>query len=175
MRQEKNYLLEGIREQIQKHKTFVIMKYERVPANTVNQFRRDVASLGGNVEMMRKQILIKACAAAGIEISKEQLPGHIGLVFGGKDPIETTKFVFNFSQQTEKAAEVIGGHIDGKLYNGTDIEYLSKLPSKDEMRAQLLSTLEAPLSQTLAVMDSLLTSVVHCLNNKSKQSDQPAS
>ena len=49
---------------------------------------------------------------------------------------------------------------------------MSKLPSKDEMRAQFLGTLEAPMAQTLAVMDALLTSVVHCLNNKVQLDEQ---
>ena len=53
----------------------------------------------------------------------------------------------------------------------TDVESLSKLPGKDEMRAQLLAYLEAPMAQTLAVMDALLTSVVYCLENKSKQAE----
>ena len=41
-------------------------------------------------------------------------------------------------------------------YNGADVKTLSELPSKDEMRAQLLATLEAPLSQTLSVMEALI-------------------
>ena len=53
----------------------------------------------------------------------------------------------------------------------SDVERLSKLPSKDEMRAQFLSVLEAPMSQTLAVMEALLTSVPYCLDNKCKQED----
>jgi large subunit ribosomal protein L10 len=36
------------------------------------------------------------------------------------------------------------------------------------MRAQFLGLLEAVPAQTLGVMDALLTSVVYCLDNKSK-------
>lgn len=169
MREEKQYLLDEITEPLTSCNAFVIMKYAGVPANAVNQFRREVATLGGAVKMMRKRIFVKACATAGIEVNLEQLPGHIGIVFSGKDPLETTKLVFKFSQDTEKAVEIIGGHIEGKLYNGKDVETLSKLPSKDEMRAQLLATLEAPMSQTLAVMEALLSSVVYCIDNKCKQ------
>ena len=97
------------------------------------------------------------------------LPGHIGLVFAGQDPIETTKAVYKFSQESNNALQVVGGRLDGQLYNAADVEKLSKLPGKDEMRAQLLGTLEAPMAQTLAVMEALLASVVYCLDNKCKQ------
>lgn len=171
MRQEKHYLLDDIKQLIDKHGNFVIMKYAGVPANTVNQFRRDVASAGGNVEMMRKRILVKAFAQSGINIDVDQLPGHISVVFGGSDPMETAKLVFKFRQETDKAVEVVGGRFEGKVFDGAQVETLSKLPSKDEMRAQLLATLEAPMAQTLAVFEALLSGVVYCLDNKSKQQD----
>ena len=53
--------------------------------------------------------------------------------------------------------------------SASDVEQISKLPSKEEMRAQFLGTLEAPLSQTLGVIEALLTTVMHCLENKSGQ------
>lgn len=169
MRHEKQYLQDEVVEPIKKHSAFVIMTYERIPANTVNQFRRNIASLGGTVKMTRKRILMKAFQTAGIEFPLDSVDGHVGVVFSGQDPIEGVKAAFQFCTESGKNASIVGGHLDGKVYNGQDVETLSKLPGKDEMRAQLLATLEAPLSQTLAVMEALLTSVVYCLDNKSKQ------
>ena len=61
---------------------------------------------------------------------------------------------------------VLTGYMDGKLYNAEEVKTLSELPSKDELRAQFVGLLEAPMGQTLGVFDALLTSVIHCLNNK---------
>jgi len=170
MRQEKQLLIDEIQTHCDKHNaTFVILSYQGLNANAANQFRREIGKMGGSVEMMRKRILQKAMAQKGIELPIDSLPGHIGVVFSGGDPIETTKFVFKFSQENNKAIKVVGGRFDGLQYSGEDVEKLSKLPSKDEMRAQLLATFEAPMSQTLAVMEALLTSVVYCLDNKCKE------
>lgn len=168
MRQEKNLLLEEVKGQIQQYQSFVIMKYLGLSSNSLNGFRAAVAQRGGEVEMMRKRILLKAAEAAGISLTRDALEGHIGLVYAGvgADPIETAKFVFEYSRDNEKTVEVIGGRIDGQLYNAQQVDVLSKLPGKDQMRAELLSTFEAPLSQTLAVFEALLTSVPHCLENK---------
>ena len=87
-------------------------------ANTANEFRREVAKIGGDVEVVRKRVLVKAAEAAGVKLDLDALPGHIGIVFAGKDPIETTKTVFKFSEENEKAIEVVGGRFDGKLYTG---------------------------------------------------------
>lgn len=169
MRQEKQLLLDEVKGQIEQFNSFVIMSYAGLTANTANDFRREVAKSGGSVEVVRKRVLIKAAEAAGLTLDLEALPGHIGLVFTGKDPFETTKMVFKFSQDSNQAIQVVGGRFEGQLYSGPDVEALSKLPSKDEMRAQLLSILEAPMAQTLAVMDAILSSVVYCLENKCQQ------
>lgn len=170
MRKEKQLLLDEIKGQIESFNgSFVIMKYQGLSSNLANDFRREIANMGGSIEMVRKRVLIKAAENAGIKLSLEQLPGHIGIIFAGKDPLEMTKSVFKFSQNNAKVIEVIGGRYDGQLYSGPDVEALSKLPSKDEMRAQFLATLEAPQSQTLAVFEAIISSVVYCLDNKSKQ------
>jgi large subunit ribosomal protein L10 len=54
------------------------------------------------------------------------------------------------------------------MCSASDVEQISKLPGKDEMRSQFLGTLEAPLAQTLSVLEALLTSVMYCLENKSQ-------
>lgn len=169
MRNEKQLLLDEMKDYINQYNTFLITKYTSLSANTANKFRREIAGIGGNVAVIKKRVLLKAAEAAGFNIDKTMLDGHISIVFAGKDPIETTKTVFRYSEETEKAIEVIGGRFEGQLYKAEQVEMLSKLPGKDEMRAQLLSVFEAPMAQTLAVMDAILASVVYCLDNKCKE------
>ena len=168
MRQDKQLLLDEIKDQIVGSDSFVVMRYLKLNANKANQLRKEVGKLGGNIGVMRKRVLIKAAEAAGISLDVKALPGHIGLVYAKNDPLELTKLVVKFGEDNDKSVEVVGGRIDGQLYNAADVNALSKLPGKDEMRAQLLSVFEAPMAQTLAVMDALLSSVVYCLDNKAK-------
>jgi large subunit ribosomal protein L10 len=169
MKQEKQLLLDEIKQQIEHYGTFVITNYAGVSANNMNQFRNQIASLGGEVQMIRKTVLAKAAEEAGMPLQVEDLKGHIGIVFAGKDPIETTKAVFKFSKENENAITVLGGRFDGRLYKGSEVEMMASLPGKDEMRAQLLGLFVAPLSETLSVMNAIMTSVLYCLENKSQQ------
>jgi large subunit ribosomal protein L10 len=169
MRKEKQLLLNEVTEQLNQFPSFVIMRYARLSANQASLFRGEIAKVGGTVEVVRKRLLLKAAHVSGIALDLNALEGHIGLVFAGQDPIETTKVVYKFSKANEKAIEVIGGRFDGRLYSGVDVEKLSKLPGKQEMRAQLLAVLEAPMSNTLATMEALLTTLIWCLDNKSKE------
>lgn len=169
MRQEKQFLLEEVEQLIDKHGSFVITRYAKLNANLASKFRRDIQDMGCIFEVMRKTMLVKASEKAGVPLSLDALDGHIGLVFSGKDPIETAKFIIKFGEENDKTVQVIGGRVDGKLYSGAEMDRLSKLPGKDEMRAQLLSVLEAPMSHTLGCMDAIVLSVVYCLANKAEQ------
>lgn len=166
MRAEKQLLLDEIKDLIVNTHAFVLMRYAGMTANVANSFRVEIAKKGGFVEVMRKRVLIKAAEQAGVVLDEQQLEGHIGIVFARGDLIETAKAIFNFSRDNGEVVKVVGGRYEGQIYSASQVEMLSKLPSKDEMRAQFLGLLEAPMAQTLAVMDALLSSVVYCLDNK---------
>lgn len=169
MRAEKQLLKQEIKDKMDHYGSFLIMNYSRLSANTANKFRREIGQRGGDVELLPKRRLEKAIEGSGLKLELSDLPGHIGLVFLGNDVLAGTKAVFKFAQENNKVIDVLGLLYEGQLYLGPDAKAISELPSKDEMRAILLSTLEAPMAQTLAVMEAVLASVVYCLDNKSNQ------
>lgn len=168
MIEEKQLLLDEVKEQIQAHPSFVIMRYAGLKANKAADFRRQMAKRGATVGVMRKRLLLKAAEASGIDLNSVDLSGHIGLVYSKEEAAEIAKGVYQFGQDNEKAVEIAGGYIEGKVYQAEEVVMISQLPSKDEMRAQLLGLFEAPMAETLAVVDALLTSVIHCMDNKCK-------
>lgn len=145
--------------------------YNKFEANKNAEFRNAIAETGGDFEIVKKRIFLKACADAGVELTKEDLDGHLAIVFAKDDPINTTKALYKFRKENKDLIEVLGGHFDGKLVTKDEVEQLSQLPSMDEMRAQFVGLLQAPMSQTLGVMHSLMTSVMHCLDQKAKKED----
>jgi large subunit ribosomal protein L10 len=171
MRPEKQLLLNEITDKIAGSKAIVIASYKRLEPNAASLFRTNLAKTGGSLEVVKKRVLIKAAQVAGVAIDPAQLQGHIAVVFANEDPIQTTKTVYQFCKENEAVLEVIGGRFEGAICSAKDVEQISKLPSKDEMRSQFLGTLEAPLSQTLSVIEAMLTSVMYCLDNKSQQTN----
>lgn len=171
MRPEKQFLLDEIKEQMDVSKALIFAKYQRLNPNLASKFRMQLNEKGGCYKVVRKRILRKAAEASGFSIEPGSLEGHIGVIFAEQDPVMITKVVCDFQNENKEIFQVIGGHFEGQLCSAGDVLDISKLPSQDEMRSQFLATLEAPMSQTLAVMEALLTSVMHCLENKSQSSE----
>lgn len=169
MRKEKQYLLDQIKNEIDDSSAMVMMSYQKLGPNATFELRDQIRQAGGHMTVVKKRIFIKAMEAAGVAVEGVDLSGHLAIVYTGEDTVAPTKAVFKFSDEHADTLSVLGGHFDGKFATPADVVALSKLPSKDEMRAQLLGTFEAPLSQTLAVFEALLTSVPHALENKVKK------
>lgn len=170
MRKEKQLFLDQLKEQIDHYGSFVIMSYLGLDANQTHLFRNKIREIGGSVEMVPKRMFVIASDKSGLKIDLDMLTGHIGVVFAG-DPIETTKAVFEYQKEVADKLKVVGGCIDGEVLDSESMTSLSKLPGKQELRAQFVGLLQAPMAQTLSVMNALVSSVVYCLDNKCKKEE----
>jgi len=172
MRNEKQLLLDEVKEKIEGSKGFIIARYRDFTAGKARSFRDLVAQASGDFEIVRKRVFVKAAEAAGIKLTVADYKGHIGVIFANEDTTKVSKLAVKYSEENDKAIEVVGGHIDGIVCTGEEIEAIAKLPSLEELRAELLGLFEAPMAQTLAAINAVLTSVPCCLEEKAKKSQE---
>lgn len=166
MKHEKQLLLNDMQEQIKKSGSFIIARYQGLTGARAHEFRRELSKNGAYFEVVRKRMLVQASKNLGVEFDPDLFPGHIGLILGAADPVGITKTILKFSDDNEKSFELVGGFIEGQKASAEDVRRMATLPGKDQMRAELLGLFEAPASQLLAVFEALLSSVVHCIDNK---------
>lgn len=165
MRAEKQLLVDEIKEKLERSQGFVLARYKHLAPNTSADFRMKLAEAGGDVEVVKKRLLRKAAESAGIALGEMALEGHIALLFSESEPVALTKAIYAFCKEHAKLLDVLCGRFEGAMYSGQDVAELAKLPEKDVMRAQLLSTLEAPMAALLGVVEALLCSVALCIEN----------
>lgn len=167
MRPEKQLLLDEIKEKMEKSNAMIIASYERLDPQLSWDFHEKLRENDSDFEVVKKRIFLKMAHESGFEIVLKDLPGHVGIVFAFADPYALTKTVYTFNEDNENFLKILSGRVEKKNYSAKELEVLAKLPSQNEMRAQLLGLFEAPMAQTLSVMENLVLSVVYCLENKS--------
>ena len=171
MKREKQYLLDELKEQLGQSGSYLIAQYSSLSANKANEFRRVLTKCGAHLEVIKKRVFIKAAKDIGATFTEEALKGHIGIIMTQVDPVELTKAVIKYSEENEKSIVLLGGCIEGQTIDAQDMNKVATLPSKPEMRAQLLGLFQAPMSDMLSVVQSVLTSVVYCLDNRSSKTE----
>lgn len=166
MRKEKQFLLDEIKDKLSESSAFVLTSYSKIDPNMASDFRMSVVETGGLFCVVKKRVFLKAAEEAGISIDKEMLKGHIGVIYTGEDTVATTKAVYKFKKANGELLEVLGGRFEGKMFSPEDLKEISALPSKEEMRAQFLGVLEAPMSGVVSVMESAMSGVIGCMDQK---------
>lgn len=172
MRKEKQLLLNEVKEKVEKAPSFVITSYRGLNPNLGFDIRKVLCDAGSEFTVVKKRLFLKVAEEIGVQIDHRLLEGHIAIVSSGEDTVGMAKALYGFAKDHQEVFNVLGGYFDGKVCSATEVEQISKLPTKEEMQAMFLSTLEAPLSQTLGVFDAVLTSVIHCLNAKMDKENQ---
>ena len=160
MRQEKQLLLDEVNELIEQSNALIVAKHDRLNPQASWNLAEDLSKCKSNFKVMKKRLFYKATDEKKLPFKNQKLDGHIGVVFVQGDALEASKILVKFQKDNSNLLEIVFGQIEGNLCTKDDIEKLSKLPAKDEMRAQLLGLFEAPMAQTLSVMENLLTSII---------------
>lgn len=169
MRKEKALLLDSMTSTFDGAKSLVLTSYEKMTANSAANFRMALRQAGGEYVVVKKKMFLKAAESLGFNFNVE-LDGHIGIVSVKENAIEATKALFKFQKENENQIKVLGGQFEGKICTPQEFEMISKLPTQDEMRAQLLSTFEAPMSHTLSVIEEMLKTMGYLVEENKQES-----
>ena len=169
MRPEKQLLLDEINELIDKSSSMIVTRYNKLSPQISWEMSKDLSQCKSQFKVVKKRIFYKAISQKNLPFDESKYAGHVGILFIEGDPLEATKTIVKYKNETDDFIEILTGQIDGKVCSSKEIEMLSTLPSLNEMRAQFIGLLEAPLTGTLSVMESIMTSVLYCLDNKKEK------
>jgi large subunit ribosomal protein L10 len=92
-----------------------------------------------------------------------------GVAFSYEDPSAAAKVVKAFRKDNEKL-KVKGGLVDGQIIAGDRVETdLASMPGKDELRAMLLATFQAPLTQFVQLLQAPAQNLAYVLKAKEEK------
>lgn len=166
---EKELFLEEVKGKIDPSVGFVLASYRGINANAFAGFRNRLVAAGGDFFVIKKRVFVKAAKDLQLEYGVKELKGHVGLAFARGDFLAMTKALYAFKGENTEAVSILGGHFEKRKCSAREIEEISQLPSQNEMRAQFLGLLVAPMTQTLGAIQAMLSSIIYCLDNKAKK------
>jgi large subunit ribosomal protein L10 len=118
---------------------------------------------GVELSITKKTMLLRALENIGVETKKENFEGSILTTFGLTDEVAPAKLISDFAKDRD-GIEIIGGILEGKLVDADAIKTLAKLPSKQELLAKIVGSINAPRSGFVNVLAGNLRGFVYALN-----------
>lgn len=167
-RPEKKAALEEIRGIVRDAGYCFLLNYGGLTVSAFSTLRGQLRGANTSVKVVKNAYLAHALEDAGLEVPADFLSGPTAILTGNGDPAEVAKLVVEFLKKNDKAS-VKGASLEKSVLSAQDVDALSKLPSKDVMRATLLATLMAPASSLVRVFAAPLTGVLYVLKAKAEK------
>ena len=155
----KSEKIEAMKEKIAKAQVAVLTEYKGYSVEEITNLRRALQKEGGDYMVTKNTLAKIALKGTNFEVLSELMTGATAIAFGFNDPVSPAKVIAKFIKDSKKGA-VLGGALDGKLLSVKEAEALAKLPSKEELYAKLLGSINSPASgiaNSLSAVMSQLT------------------
>lgn len=172
LRQEKVAVVESTLERLNKAKAFIIAENRGLVIKDLETLRRSVKQKGGEAKVIKNTLFNIALKQKGIKFdgSKSLLEGPNIFIFSYGDEIELLKEIISFSKGNDKFVPK-GIFLEGRVYEGPQLEVLSKLPPKEVLIARVVGGIAGPLISLVNVLQAPIRDLLYVLNNiKEKKS-----
>lgn len=163
-REQKKQILDNLLDKINRAKSIVFIKFNKLGVKDNRLLRVKLKDVKGEYYVVKKTLLdltFKNQPSLGIEIKKFQ--GQIAIIFGFGDEISPAKVLDNFIKDHEEKVEFVGGIFNNKLITALEVSSLAKLPSRLEIYAKLVHSINSPIYNIVNVLRGNLLNLAYVL------------
>ena len=156
--------VELLTEKLKKSKVAVLTDYRGLTVSQMQELRSRLR--GGNVEyrVIKNTLARRAAEAAGVPALDSEFKGPIAIAFGYDELGVPARLINEFVRATRLKLEVVGGLVEGRVFDRDRIKQLADLPSREVLLAQLLGTLQSPVAQLVGIMQTPVQQLIGVLN-----------
>lgn len=141
----------------------VLMNYTGLTVADTNDLRRKMEATDVELRVVKNTLFSHAVQRAGISGLDEFLVGPTGVVIAYGDPVAPVKTLTEFLKGNEKL-QVKAAYFGGTVLNLEGVKQLANMPSREQLLAQLLGTLQAPARNLVSVLSAVPRDIVNVLN-----------
>jgi large subunit ribosomal protein L10 len=169
-RTEKATSIADIKGRFDKMTSAVFLDFTGMTVEEVSKLRNEFRKTGVEYRVVKNTLVKQAIKdRPWAKTLDATLRGMTGVAWSFEDPSAAAKVVKAFRKDNEKL-KVKGGLVEGQLLDGKGVEdQLATMPGKQELRATLLATLQAPLQQFVALLQAPTQNLVYVLSAKERK------
>jgi large subunit ribosomal protein L10 len=153
--------LEDIKQALKNSTALYFLDYQGLNVADISALRRKLKESQAVFKVAKNTLLRIALKEMGISPA-EVLRGPTGVMLTIEDPVVPLKALMEFAKEKE-AIKPKGGFLEGIFYNAAQIRELSMLPSRSELLAQIIGSLQAPIQGLLWALQGPVSNLIFTL------------
>jgi large subunit ribosomal protein L10 len=171
-RQEKAAVIEEITGQLVGAQSVIVAEYRGLSVEGVTQLRKEARAAGVYLRVLKNTLAKRAIAGTAFEALSCKMAGP--LIYGiSSDPVAAAKVLVNFAKTNDKLI-LTGGALPGQVMSVDGVKALATMPSRDELLAKLLGTMQAPIATFVRTLNEVPTKFVRAVAAVRDQKDSQA-
>lgn len=170
LRQKKENEVKILKEKFAKIKAAVFISYKGLTVVEAEKLRRALRAEKAEYKVAKKTLLDVAVKEAGLPEAKiSDMEGQIGVAFDYEGETGALKIVDQLIKGGIATLKIVGGIVEGKIFNAVDIKILAGLPGKKELRGQVVNVIASPLTGFVRVLNGNLVGLINVLKAQSEK------
>jgi large subunit ribosomal protein L10 len=172
-RPEKIAEVEAIAQRIRSAQSMVLADFTGLSVMQMTAFRRSCRAQAVECRVVKNRLARIAADNADMAVMKDHLNGPTAILFGPESQVDPAKIVVDFAKENE-AMEIKGGFLEGEFLDKSQIVALSMVPSKDELIAKMMGSINSPLTGLAMVINGVLSGLARTIDAVAKQKAEAA-
>jgi len=173
-RPEKVQRVAELSEEFKGARNIFITDYSGLNVIDITELRKQLRESGISFRVEKNTLLRRAATESGFDSLIPQLKGPTAIAFSPEDPTVAAKIFYDFYDRLEKP-RVRVFQIDDRLYEPEKLKPLAQLPPRDLLLAQLVATIESPITALVGTLDAIIRefiATVDALADKRKETGE---
>lgn len=163
-KQQKTEILDEITQKFKDSKSVIFTEYRGLDVKKISELRTQLRAKNIEYKIAKKTLIQLAAKEMGIkELPADVISGPVAVAFSYEDQIVVASLLSGFAKKN-KEIKLLGGILDGKVIDAKVVEQLASIPSREELLAKLLGSMNAPISGFVGVSSNVVSGFVRALN-----------
>ena len=151
-----------ISEKIEKAQSIIFLDYRGLTVAEVTDLRNKMRAEDVEYKVIKNALLRRAAEKLNITGLDDMLTGPTAVAFGYSDPAKPAK-ILNDAVTSLKKTEIKGGVLNGNALSVDEVKGLAQLPSKVELIAKMLGSMNAPIQGLVMALSGVPANLVRAL------------
>lgn len=153
----------SLTDKLSRAKSVVFADYKGMTMTQLSSLRDDIYKDGAQFSVAKNNLLKLALPQAKLEVDPQVLEGPTAILLSFEDEISPIKKLTKAIKDNQTGS-VKAGFLNGNFLNQFEVNKLATLPTKDELRGQVVGVLVAPLRGMVGVLQGNLRNLVYALD-----------
>lgn len=170
--EQKQAVVAEVSAQVAQAQAIVLAEYRSLPVGDMTELRKKARESGVYFRVLKNTLARRAVAETPFKGLADQMVGP--LAYGiSSDPVAAAKVLHEFSKGNERLV-IKGGAMPNVVMSAKDVAALAKMPSRQELLATLLGTMQAPVAKFVRTLNEVPSKFVRGLAAVRDQKEKQA-